>query len=117
MSPTIIAFAPVFYYLVCFWGLICVVYADRGPLISVVLPLHIFKIEQRLCTVILVKATVLLSFGTRSDEEVKFRDITGKLYTNLPVIDFPKADQGLMYEKIDPCWGIFKRCLPLLSGG
>ena len=44
-------------------------------------------------------------------------DITGKLYTNLPVIDFPKDDPGLMYEKIDPCWGILNRCLPLLSGG
>ena len=43
-------------------------------------------------------------------------DITGKLYTNLPVIDLPKDDPGLMYEKIDPCWGIFNRFLLLLSG-
>ena len=41
-------------------------------------------------------------------------DIKGKLYTNLPVIDFPKGDPGLMLEKIDPCWGIFNRYLPLL---
>ena len=42
-------------------------------------------------------------FGTRSNEEAKFMDITGKLYTNLPVSDFPKDDPLLMYEKIDPC--------------
>ena len=44
-------------------------------------------------------------------------DIKGKLYTNLHVIDFPKDDPGLMYEKNDPCWGICSRCLPLLFGG
>ena len=58
-----------------------------------------------------------LLFGTRSNEEVKYIDIKGILYTNLPVIDFPKDDPGLMYEKMDPCWGIFNRCLPLFSGG
>ena len=99
-------------------GLIRVVYEHRGPLISVVLSLHIAKIEQRLCTVILVKVTVYLSllFGIHSREEVKFMDITGKLYINLPVMDFPKDDPGLMCEKIYCCCGIF-RCLPLLSGG
>ena len=27
-------------------------------------------------------------------------DIKGKLYSNSPVIDFPKDDLGLMYEKL-----------------
>ena len=39
-------------------GRIRVVYAHRGPLFSVVLPLHIAKVEQRLSAVIIVKVTV-----------------------------------------------------------
>ena len=117
-------------YCVCTWiwpsfvsrqnsGLLRVVYVHQGPLISVVLALHIAKAEQRLCTLILIKVTVQLSllFATRSNVEVKYMDIKGILYTNLPVTDFPRNDLGLMYEKIDPCWSICNRCLPLLSGG
>ena len=44
-----------------------------------------------------------LLFATRSNVEVKYVDIKGILYTNLPVTDFPNKDLGLMHEKIDPC--------------
>ena len=69
------------------------------------LALHTAKAEQRLCTLILIKVTVQLSwlFATRSNVEVKYVDIKGILYTNLPVTDFPNNDLGLMHEKIDPC--------------
>ena len=39
-------------------GIIRVVCAQRGPLISVALPLHIAKTEKRWCSVILVKGTL-----------------------------------------------------------
>ena len=44
-------------------------YAKRGPLISVVLPLLIAKAEQCFCTVILVNVTEYISlfFDTRSN--------------------------------------------------
>ena len=107
VSLIIIAFAPVFYSLVFRQNslIIRVVYAHRGPLISVVLPLHIAAVEQHFCTVILVNVAVQLSllFGTRSNDEEKDVDIKGKLYTNLHGIDFPKDDRGLMCEKNDPC--------------
>ena len=41
--------------------LLRIIYTQRGPLNSVVLPLHIAKAEQRLCTVILAKSTVQFS--------------------------------------------------------
>ena len=93
--------------------------AHQGPLNSVVLALHIAKAEQRLSTLILIKVTVQLSmiFATRSNVEVKYTDIKGILYTNLPVTDFSNNNLGLMYEKIDPCWSTCSRSLPLLSGG
>lgn len=99
--------------------LIRVVYTQRGPLNSLVLPLHIAKAEQRLCTVILAKGTVQSSllFGTRNSVEVKCMDIKGKLYTLSLVIDFPKDDPGLMYENIDTCWGICNKFRSPLSGG
>ena len=66
--------------------------AQQGPLISVALPLHIARTEQRFCTEILVKVTFqfLLLFGTHSNAEVKYMNIKGILYTNSLVIDFPK---------------------------
>ena len=72
--------------------LIHVACAQRGPLISVALPLHIAKTEQLLCTEILVKVTLQFSllFGTQSNAEVKYMDIKGKLYTYSLVIDVPK---------------------------
>ena len=72
--------------------LIRVAFAQRGPLISVVLPLHIAKTEQRVCTEIPVKVTLQFSllFRTHSNAEVKYMDIRGILYTNSLVIDFPK---------------------------
>ena len=79
-------------------GLIRVAYAQRGPLISVALPLYIAKTEQRLCTEILVKVTLQFSllFGTHSNAEVKYMDIKGKLYTYSLVIHVskqrPRAD-------------------------
>ena len=99
-------------------GLIRVVCAQRGPLISVALPLHIAKTEQRLCTLILVEVTLQFSllFGTNSKAQVKHVDIKGKLYTNSLVIDFPKK-QPIAYENIDTCWGISNKFLPLLYGG
>ena len=80
-------------------------YAKRGPLISLVLPLLIAKAEQCLCTVILVKVTAHFSmlFDTRINVEVKYIDTTEKLYTNSLVIDFPKDDPEIMYENIDTC--------------
>ena len=73
-------------------GLIRAACAQRGPLISVALPLHIAKTEQRLCTEILVKVTLQFSllFGTHSNSEVKYMDIKVILYTKSLVIDFPK---------------------------
>ena len=73
-------------------GLIRVACAQRGPLISVALPLHIAKTEQRLRTEILVKVTLQFSllFGTHSSAKIKYMDIKGILYTNSLVIDFPK---------------------------
>ena len=111
-SLTIIALAPVFYSLVCFLRLTRVACAQRGPLISVALPLYIAKTEQRLCTEILVKVTLQFSllFGTHSNGEVKYMDIKEILYTNSLVIDFPKDDPEIMYENIDTCWSICSLC-------
>ena len=66
--------------------------AQRGPLITVALPLDITKTEQRLCTEMLVKVTLQFSllFGTHSNAEVKYMDIKGKIYTYSLVIDVPK---------------------------
>ena len=72
--------------------LIRVACAQLGPLISVALPLHIARTEQRLCTEILVKVALQFSllFGTHSNAEVQYMNIDGILYTNSLVIDFPK---------------------------
>lgn len=74
-------------------GLIRVACAQRGPLISIALPLHIAKTEQHLRTKILVKVILqfsLFSFGTHSNAEVKYMDNKGILYSNSLVINFPK---------------------------
>ena len=60
-SPTFIAFAPVFYSLLCFSQKIGTNTRSLCTLLlSVVLSLYIAKAEQRLCTVILVKVSFKL---------------------------------------------------------
>ena len=68
--------------------------------------------EQCFCTVTLVKVTAHFSslFDAPSNVEVKYMDITEKLYTHSLVIDFPKDDPEIMYENIDTCWSICSLC-------
>ena len=92
------------------WGLIRV-YAQRGLLPSVVLPLHIAKAEERLCTVILVNVfctvSIVIWYILVIIIDGNYEAIKGKFYPNSLVVDSFKDDLWLMYENIDTCWGIF----------
>ena len=100
-------------------GIIRVVCAQRGPLISVVLPLHIAKTEKRWCSVILVKGTLQFHCYLVLIVMRKWNTLTSRgNFTLIHLLStFSKNDPWLMYENIDTCWVIWNKFLPLLNGG
>ena len=113
-SPTFIAFAPVFYSLLCFspkvttnTRSVCITRSSAfcsctSPYCEGRRTLVYCNFSKSFCTVFIVIWCILVIIMNRNYAAIK-----GKLYPHSMVVDSFRDDLWLMYENIDTCWGIF----------